>query len=204
MTVKRPQPNGLDHGPGLVDKASALLSAFEEVPERTAAELAEVLDEPVSSTYRMIASLIDLDILAPSPERGRYRLGLATAIAGSHLEDRLSLHEAARPRLQRLTRLTNATALIMVRSGMEAVCVDRVAGNGAGMIAMGLGGRLPLWIGGAPMAILANLAPVDRDGVIDCLLRAVGGDLPTPPPSTIDHEIGLTLERGYSMTRGDT
>src|SRR4051812_18167432 len=169
----------------LIFKVDAVITALEHHGEMTAAELAEALGEPLSSTYRMLQSLTGVGWIDRSPRRGRYRLGLPMMTIGSLVEDSLDVREVARPSLQLLLSETGSTSFLCVHRGARAVCVERLEGRAVRSLAMQLGSSLPLYAGAAPLALLAFLPEPERE-----LVLRRGSDLPGDPrrPAAVELE----------------
>jgi DNA-binding IclR family transcriptional regulator len=203
-SVTMPTDADSDVGGGLelIEKVDAVISVLEREGESTAAELARELGEPLSSTYRMLQSLIGVGWVDRSLRRGRYRLGLQMMTIGGLVEDGLDLRDVARPSLQTLVRVTNGTSFLCVRRGSRAVCVDRIEGQAVRLLAMQLGSSLPLYAGAAPQALLAFLPESEQDLVLDDG-PAMPGDPPRPAESTLQRALRNTRRRGYATSDGD-
>ena len=186
----------------LISKVDAVISALERHGEMTAAELAGSFDEPLSSTYRLLQSLIRVGWVDRSPRRGAYRLGLAMMTIGRFVEERLDIREAARPSLQSLLRETNSTSFLCVPRGSRAVCVDRLEGYAVRSLAMQLGSSLPLYAGAAPLALLAFLPESEREVVLHERYD-VPGDPRRPDAATLDHILAEVRRQGFSISDGD-
>lgn len=171
MSVSVPrQPAGLE----LLDKADALIRALEDQGTITVNALAETVGEPVSSVYRLLASLTALGWVERGPQRGTYRLGVYMLKVGGVCEDDLDLREAVRPVLQWLHEQTRTTCLLWVRRGQNAVCVDRIEGRALRLSGIRLGDSLPLDVAGGPRALLAHLPLGEREQVLADLVAATG------------------------------
>jgi len=136
-------------------KAAALLDRLAEDGEATAGRLAELVGEPRSTVYRLLASLQSLDLVEPGSRRGTYRLGLALLRLGSAVVSRFDERQAALPVMERIHEQTGETVFLCVRRGREAVCIERLDGRRVQSLALRLGGSLPLHAGAAPRVLLA-------------------------------------------------
>ncbi|MBN9622381.1 MAG: IclR family transcriptional regulator [Actinobacteria bacterium] len=142
----------------VVGKAIALLDVLAGVREATTADLAERLGEPRSSVYRLLNTLSEGNIVEPGAHRGTYRLGLKLLQLGSAVVARLDVRLAALPVMERIHDETEETVFLCLRRDREAVCIERIDGRRAAVMALKLGGALPLHAGAGPRALLA----VDR------------------------------------------
>jgi len=186
----------------LISKVDAVITALERDGEMSAAELADVLGEPLSSTYRMLQSLTGVGWVDRSPRRGRYRLGLSMMTIGGLVEDSLDIREVARPSLQTLLHQTNSTSYLCVPRDSRAVCVERLEGHAVRSLAMQLGSSLPMYAGAAPLALLAFLPESERELVLRTGSE-LPGDPPRPTPAELETAIAAVSKRGYSISDGD-
>jgi DNA-binding IclR family transcriptional regulator len=187
----------------LFRKANALLELLERGGEWSAQELADGVNEPVSSTYRMITSLREIGLVEKGLARGRFRLGLYAMSLGAVCDDRLSLRGVASPWLEWLQSQTTATSFIMLRRGYNAVCIDRVVGMGVRSLALRLGGSMPLWAGAGPRALLAFLPDAERRDVLDHFDRESDDDPSVPNRRQLQWTIDEIRHAGVSMSDED-
>ena len=136
-------------------KVALILDRLAEEGEVSAARLAELVDEPRSTVYRLLTSMQALDYVTPGTRRGTYRLGLALLRLGSSVAARFDVRQAALPVMERLHEATGETVFLCVRNGNEAVCIERIDGLWVRSMALRLGGSLPLHVGAAPRVLLA-------------------------------------------------
>src|SRR3954451_21611972 len=134
----------------LIAKVDAVLSILERRGEVSAAEIASLTREPLSSVYRLLQSLTGIGWVDRGWHRGTYRLGLLLLTVGSELEDRLDVRDASLPTLKSLLAETGATSYLCIRRGARAVCIERLDGRAVRSLAMQLGSSLPLYAGAAP------------------------------------------------------
>jgi DNA-binding IclR family transcriptional regulator len=79
----------------------------------------------------------------------------------------MNLRELCRASLLRLTGALGETIFLLVRSGFDAVCIDRTAGPLPIRSFTGdIGGSVMLGIGQGSMAILAHLPATEQDEII--------------------------------------
>lgn len=147
--------------PSLVVKAGALMEALAQERIATSARLTELIDEPVSSVYRMLATLAEIGWVEQIGYRGPYRIGGKLLSLASDLARRLDIRRAALPVLRRIHEATGETTFLCVRHGTRAVCIERIDGVRVNSRVLRLGRSLPLHVGAAPRALLAF---EDREG----------------------------------------
>jgi DNA-binding IclR family transcriptional regulator len=185
-------------------KATRVLEALAERGSLTAGELSEILDEPVTTVYRMLTNLgaagwIERDGRKGSP----VRLGVDLIAIGQAVEDALDVRAIARAGLQRLSASTSETAYFCVRDGHRAACIESVDGLQTRTAELPIGGSLPLHQGAGPRAILAHLPETFRQRYI-AALQSFGAN---PATGAQVRELGSELDAirsaGYAITDGD-
>ncbi|MDX6628239.1 MAG: hypothetical protein QOH00_485 [Gaiellales bacterium] len=138
-------------------KVAALLDLLAEERDMTPAELAERLHEPRSTVYRLLAALEEQDYVQPGARRGSFELGLRLFSLGSTVRRRFDdERSAALPAMERLHETTRQTVFLVVRRGLQAVCLERIDGQLVQVLILPVGGALPLHGGAAPRALLAH------------------------------------------------
>ena len=139
----------------VITKVAAVLEALKRNQELSAAELSELVDEPRSSVYRLLASLQGVGLVEVGAKRGTYRLGLKLLELGGAVVDRFDVRREAIPVMERIHDITGETVFLCVRRAGEAVCIERLDGRRVRSLELRLGGALPLHAGAAPRVLLA-------------------------------------------------
>lgn len=193
-----------DGGIEILGKAAAVVDALTATAMLSATALARAVGEPVSSTYRLLQSLIALAWVEAAPLRGMYRLGPAFLQTGGALEDSLDVRAVALPHMRRLRSSLGVAVLLCYRRGIRAVCVERIDGHDVRSVAMRIGDSLPLHVGGAPTALLAWLPAGEQHALIDEMM-ADAADTPAPVPTAagLDDLISGVRARGYGRSDED-
>ena len=189
-------------GSELIAKVNSVITALERHGEISAADLAIVLDEPLSSTYRMLQSLTAIGWIDRGPRRGSYRLGLRLMTIGGLIEDSIDIRESALPYLRSLLHDVGATSFLCLRRDARAVCVERLEGQSVRSLAMRLGGSLPLYAGAAPRALLAFLPASEQRAVLRSNHR-LPGDPAQPDRADLERDLALVKKQGYAVSDGD-
>jgi len=192
-----------DGGIEILSKAGAIVDALADAEALTVSALADAVDEPTSSTYRLLQSLIAMGWVDAAPVRGTYRLGLACMQIGGVLENSLDVRGLALPRMRELRSTAGVAALLCYRRGTRAVCVERLEGHDVRSVAMQVGDALPLHVGGAPRALLAFLPAGEQHAVVDELVAATDPAYPVPSRGDLQAELETTRRRGYARSDQD-
>jgi DNA-binding IclR family transcriptional regulator len=183
-------------------KAMSLIDHIAEEEEVTPARLAELTGEPRSTVYRLLATLQELELVEPGPRR-TYVLGLKLFRLGCSVASRFNEREAALPVMQRIHDEIGETTFLCVRRGYEGVCIERIDGKRVNLLALSLGGSLPLHAGAATRALLAFEPPAAWD---DYLQHARLEELTEKTPTTgkaLIEELRATRKRGYAISDED-
>lgn len=140
-------------------------------PEWTVRALAAAINCPIASTYRIVNTLTSAGYLVAVDGSGTYRLGSRLLRVGALALADLDVRLAALPVMQRLAQETGETALLLVPSGHQAVCVAKVEGTyPIRPRSFAVGEVVPYNAGALPMAIFAALpdeaaAPILAEGM---------------------------------------
>ncbi|ORX17796.1 MULTISPECIES: IclR family transcriptional regulator [Mycolicibacterium] len=162
MPTDKPAENSLM----LVRKVSDLLDYLSR-GESSAADIADAINEPRSSIYRLLSSLQTEGFVEAGSRRGQYRLGFKLLSLATAAVSRFDERKFALPVMERLHDLTGETVFLCVPRKDDAVCIERIEGMRVRSLALQLGGALPLHAGAAPRAILAHLPEAQWDAYIE-------------------------------------
>src|SRR3954453_23752572 len=184
-------------------KAVAVLDGIAEAGSATPAQLAERTGEPRSTVYRLLASLQELGLIEPGRRRGTYILGTKLFRLGSTIVSRFDERQAALPVMGRINEELGETTFLCVRRGYEAVCIERIDGSRVTLLALALGGSLPLHAGAVTRALLAfEREEFWQDYLEHHELEALTPQTPATRAALID-ELRTTRARGYSVSDED-
>ncbi|MFM2279844.1 MAG: hypothetical protein RLZZ444_2075, partial [Pseudomonadota bacterium] len=151
-----------------ISKACAVLTTLSTAAPLRLNEIAEATGLNRVTTLRILDDLTDAGYLTRSGTPPRYDFGnevLAIAAASSR---NFNPRELIRPSLMRLADLSGDTVLLSVRSGAEAICVERQFGEfPIRANYLDVGSRRPLGIGAGSMALLASLPASERSAALE-------------------------------------
>jgi DNA-binding IclR family transcriptional regulator len=130
-------------------------------------ELSHAVKLARPTTHRILRGLIEERLVAQDQPSRRYRLGRLTFELGLATTWGTVLVETCRPILRRLAAASGDTIYLVVRSGFETVCLDRIEGSfPIRTVTLDIGGRRPLGLGAGGLALLAALDDVEVEQVI--------------------------------------
>ena len=109
-----------------------------------------------STAHRILGTLIAAGLVEQDDDSGQFHLGLRLFALGVSASNRYGLVDLAGDAMRRLADRTADTVYLSIRSGNEAVCVDRVSGSyPIKTLTLHPGDRRPLGVGAGSLAILA-------------------------------------------------
>jgi DNA-binding IclR family transcriptional regulator len=187
-----------------LQRAIQLLHALAEAGPSRVSDLARALGFTQATTHRLLQQLTDGGLVHQLAHDKRYALGLGLATlaarAAEHVGAEGGLRAICRPVLTRLGAALGETVFLMVRSGFDAVCLDRWEGPWPIRTFTGdIGGRVPLGVGQGAMCILAHLPHEEREEVLRYNVPRVVG-MGVVDGVYLRAEISRTRELGYSST----
>lgn len=168
-----------------------------------AAALARELGLPRSSTYHLLAVLVERGFVVHLPEERRYGLGVAAFELGSAYTRHAPLQRLARPVLARLADTAGHNAHLGVLHGRDVVYVveERVAGRPS--LVSDVGVRLPASLTATGLAILAALPPAQVRALFpspDAFVRRT--DAGPTSLTTLRPLLSRARTRGYAVEEG--
>ena len=120
--------------------------------------------------HRLLRALVAQGMAVQDTATRRYRLGALVFELGLAAAHRFNLRDLSMSALTRLAVETGDTSFLFVRSGNDAVCINRVQGGYPIQTpALPMGSRQPLGVSAGGLALLANLTPAEQEGIIDAI-----------------------------------
>ena len=120
-----------------------------------------------ATTHRLLQSLVAEGMVEQDERSKLYRLTIDFFALAAKAGDAGGLRALCRPALLRLSASLGDSLFLLVRSGFDAVCLDRSEGPFPIRSFTGdIGGRIALGVGQGALAILAFLPEAEREEVI--------------------------------------
>ncbi|SIS36607.1 IclR family transcriptional regulator [Insolitispirillum peregrinum] len=130
-------------------------------------DIARDLGMTPPTTHRLLKVLVADRMVDYDGTSKRYRLGLDLFVMAAQAGACGSLRDISRPILLRLSATLRDTVFLLVRSGFDAVCLDRADGPFPISSFTGdVGGRVMLGVGQGSLAILSHLPEEEQQEVI--------------------------------------
>lgn len=153
-----------------IERAAAILSALAagDGHGRRLIDLAADTGLGKSTAFRILGTLVQTGLVEQDQHSGHFHLGLRFFALGVASANRYGLVELASDAMRRLADRTADTVYLSIRSGTEAVCIDRVTGSfPIKTLTLHAGDRRPLGVGAGSLALLAWLPDHDVRRIID-------------------------------------
>jgi DNA-binding IclR family transcriptional regulator len=152
--------------------------------------------------HRLLKTLEREGFLEQAAGSRMYYLGLEFLSMGERAANRLDIRAVTQPSLERLAKATGDTVMLTIRSGLDAVCVDRREGSfPVKVLTQNIGTRRPLGVGSGSLALLAAVP----DDEVESVLRRNSQRLVTYPSISADmlrQAVADTRNRGYAFNPG--
>lgn len=184
----------------LLAKSSKLLHSLADGGALPISELAEELDMPRPSVYRLTDAL-RLVGLTSTAEDGRIQLGVEVLHLARAVLDTLPEARAAQGELQRLNRVTGQTVYLCAPRENTVACLDWVRGTRVSLLALSPGGTLPVNAGATSRAVLAY-SPGLLEGLSGLSLEKLTPNTLTSLEA-LERDGKEIRQRGYSVSRED-
>ncbi len=128
-------------------------------------EIAKKLRLNKSTVFNIIHTLIDLQVLE-SGNGGRLGFGTRLHLLGKVATSRVELIRIVHPFLREISAASNFSAFLGIRSGLNAVIVDKVDAAAQIKVSSEVGMQLPLFAGAGGKALLSLLPDSELDRIL--------------------------------------
>lgn len=179
-----------------------LLFASSSSPRLGVTEIATTLGLSKAAVHRILSSLRNKGIVELDPTSRRYSLGPVIMSLGLTYLNKLDVRKVAGPELASLSRSTNETATLSVRTGHSRVYVDQVTPDREVLMSVQIGIPHPLHAGASSKAFLAFLPDEEVERYLKETLRKVTPSTVTDPRK-LRRELAEIRERGWAQSMGE-
>lgn len=186
----------------LLRNARDLIDALKETEAMSPAQLADAIDVPRSTVYRLVEGLAAIDLVLTAPD-GRVMLSQRWLALADAAQEAQTEWRTVRSAMREVTERTGCTTYLSVPVGDRGMCIDWVQGRAVEVLILKPGRSLPLYAGAAGRGILAGLPAEDREAYL------AGAPFPVLTPHTLvtaeqlRADIELTHRRGYTLSHED-
>jgi DNA-binding IclR family transcriptional regulator len=164
-------------------------------------DLSKTAGLPHPTVHRILKQLIAERLVCRTDGAGLYRLGELTYELGLAAAEQYDIRGPCRPILAELADEVGDTVYLTLRSGPDAVCVDRYEGSSTiRLLTLEIGTRRPLGMGAGGLAILSALPEEQRQQVMETL--ALDPRLLTHvTPEAMQRQVERARRVGFALVR---
>jgi IclR family pca regulon transcriptional regulator len=187
-----------------VRRALAVLEALAARPEgATPKELSQVLRLHLSTTYRVLNTLVGTGYVTRFPGGGHFRIGPRVAYLHHGYLSGLRPPQAALPFLQALQLATGETAVLHQLEGDDVVTTAVVAGSRPDAVPTGyIGLAAPAHAMAVGRVMLAHLPSAHLEAYLSRRAASPESPFPLGSPSALRAELERIRQDGYALDRG--
>lgn len=184
-----------------IERAMDVLNLFAEAEDHTlgVTEIAQELGLSKAVVHRILSSFRAKGFVEVDESTRRYRLGPRALYLGLAYMEGIDVRTLARPVLTELSKATNETATLSVRTGDTRVYIDQVTPPRDVKMVVQLGRAVPLHAGASSKALLAFLPDEEVDAYLSGPLEKLTPRTQTSA-KTIRRHLAEIRRRGYAVS----
>ncbi|MGY3585972.1 DNA-binding IclR family transcriptional regulator [Bradyrhizobium sp. USDA 4341] len=197
---KRPPPE-----PGQPDKFNAIqkvCAILRVLAQRSPLRLTDIADTASlnkATALRILNSLIEEGFVSRVAGAKTYELGQEARVMAVGARRSVDIAELAQPSLLRLSERSADTALLSVRSGVEALYLARSVGSHPLQPNyLQIGSRRPLGVGAGALALLVWLPDAEIEAVIEVIAPRLAKS-PRITPKFLRERIAVARKAGHTV-----
>lgn len=190
-----------NEGAQSIARAALLLRTLSTFGPQGAAlmQISALTQLPKATVHRMLSALIDEQLVERPWGTRHYRLGSQVYAFGMSVRHVFDIKTMAQPCFERLAQVTGETVYLGIRSGYDAVCLDKRQGHlPQNAEFLQVNDRWPLGIGSFSLAILAFLLDDEIADILAFNRLREGSDKTF---SKISSSIQKVRKDGYALTK---
>jgi DNA-binding IclR family transcriptional regulator len=192
-----------DRPSNAIEKTCRILCSLTDPKVRRMTDIAEATGINRVSVLRILNTLMAEKLVHRDETSKEYCYGPELHYMAASLNARLDLRTAARPSIARLAAMTGDTVQLVVKSGLECVCLERESGDfPIHASSLFVGSRRPLGIGSGPLAVLSWLDPDEQEQAL-AYTRPRLRRYPGLTVTRLRQAIVETRDRGYALVIGE-
>lgn len=187
-----------------VHRAIALLRSVAKYNEKGGANLSKLAREVelhVATAHRLLTVLVSEGLITHDPFSKVYHLGIELFSLGSAAYQ-FSIRDRYRNGIEQIAQHTEDTVFLLIRSGNDVMCIDRVEGKfPIRTMTIDIGARRPLGIGAGSLSLIAFLPDEQFENIVSANERRY----PQYKDLTADHIRSLAKKArklGYVVSKG--
>jgi len=149
------------------EKGLEILTSFYSVrPELSAKDISELLNIPLSTTYRYLEILVGKGFLTKDSTTKRMVLGPTVFRFANAASSKSSLINLALPHMNKLTLASGESVFLHVIHQFDAICIGKTEAKSGIRMSLPLGSCLPLHAGATAKVLLAYRDEIFLEGLV--------------------------------------
>jgi DNA-binding IclR family transcriptional regulator len=182
-----------------IQKVCAILRVLAQNSPLRLTEIADATSLNKATTLRILGSLIEEGFVNRIAGAKTYELGQEARVMAISARRTVDIAELAQPSLLRLSEKSADTALLSVRSGVEAIYLARSVGSHPLQPNyLQIGTRRPLGVGAGNLALLVWLPDAEIDAIIDVIVPRLAKS-PRITPKFLRERIVAARKHGHTV-----
>ncbi|UFX46687.1 IclR family transcriptional regulator [Bradyrhizobium sp. 41S5] len=197
---KRPPPEpGQPDKFNAIQKVCAILRVLAQRSPLRLTDIAETTSLNKATALRILNSLIEEGFVSRVAGAKTYELGQEARVMAVGARRSVDIAELAQPSLLRLSERSADTALLSVRSGVEALYLARSVGSHPLQPNyLQIGSRRPLGVGAGALALLVWLPDAEIEAVIEVIVPRLAKS-PRITPKFLRERIAVARKAGHTV-----
>ena len=194
----------IKEGTQSIHRAILLLKAVAKANEKgfRLFQLADAVGLPVATAHRILQALVSEGLLEYDPALKSYHIGIGLYSLGNRAT-RFALRSKYRSCLENIARETQDSVYLIVKSGLDALCIDSIESQSTiRIMTYTIGSREPLGIGAGSLALLSFSSDEDIKSVLQANRLRYKSNNGTSL-STLKNQINTARKLGYVFNKGN-
>ena len=182
-----------------IQKVCAILRVLAQRSPLRLTDIADTTSLNKATALRILNSLIEEGFVSRVAGAKTYELGQEARVMAVGARRSVDIAELAQPSLLRLTELSADTALLSVRTGVEALYLARSVGSHPLQPNyLQIGSRRPLGVGAGALALLVWLPDAEIEAVIEVIVPRLAKS-PRITPKFLRERIAVARKAGHTV-----
>jgi DNA-binding IclR family transcriptional regulator len=182
-----------------IQKVCAILRVLAQNSPLRLTEIADATSLNKATTLRILGSLIEEGFVSRVTGAKAYELGQEARVMAVGARRTVDIAELAQPSLLRLSEKSADTALLSVRSGVEALYLARSVGSHPLQPNyLQIGSRRPLGVGAGSLALMVWLQDAEIEAIIEVIVPRLAKS-PRITPKFLRERIAVARKAGHTV-----
>ena len=180
--------------------AVEVLELFEDTEELSVSAIAERMDMPLSTTHRLLSTLVYTGMMNQNPDTGRYRLGIKCYLLGMRVPLTAQLRDASINPMTELSKRYGEVVNVVTHDGAgHVIPVAKAKARNSSFSPLGsFEDTRELQVTSCGKCLLAYMSPQDLENTISQLSFARYTENSIVTPRQLKEELEQIRQQGYA------